>query len=57
MPEDVAIYTEPAEMPPVELPPVPELPSDVPAAVDATHVDGQATTEAADADATPGDGV
>jgi hypothetical protein len=57
VPEDVAIYTEPAEMPPVELPPVPELPSDVPAAVDATHVDGQATTEAADADATPGDGV
>jgi hypothetical protein len=57
VPEDVAIYTEPTPEPPVELPPVPELPSDVPAAVDATQVDGQATTEAADADATPGDGV
>lgn len=57
VPEDVAIYTEPVQEPPVELPPVPELPSDVPAAVDATQVDGQATTEAADADATPGDGV
>ena len=29
MPEDVAIYTEPAPEPPVELPPVPELPAEV----------------------------
>mgnify|MGYP003581349379 CR=1 FL=1 len=57
VPEDVAIYTEPAPAPPVELPPVPDLPTDVPAAVDATQVDGQPPTEAADADATPGDGV
>jgi hypothetical protein len=57
VPEDVAIYTEPTPEPPVELPPVPELPADVPAAVDATQADGQATTEAADADASAGDGV
>ena len=57
VPEDVAIYTEPAPAPPVELPPVPDLPTDVPAAVDATQADGQPPTEAADADASPGDGV
>jgi hypothetical protein len=57
VPEDVAIYTEPTPEPPVELPPVPELPADVPAAVDATQADGQATTEAADADPNAGDGV
>ena len=57
VPEDVAIYTEPTPEPPVELPPVPELPADVPAAVDATQGDGQATTEAADADPSAGDGV
>jgi hypothetical protein len=57
VPEDVAIYTEPAPEPPVELPPVPELPADVPAAVDATQADGQSTTEAADADPSAGDGV
>jgi len=51
------MYTEPPAPPPVELPPVPELPTDVPAAVDATQVDGQAPTEAGDADATSGDGV
>ena len=57
VPEDVAISIEPPTPPPVELPPVPDLPTDVPAAVDATQADGQATTDAADADATPGDGV
>ena len=57
VPEEVAIYTEPTPEPPVELPPVPELPADVPAAVDATPADGQATTEAADADPNAGDGV
>jgi hypothetical protein len=57
VPEDVAIYTEPTPEPPVELPPVPELPADLPAAVDATQADGQATTEAADADSSAGDGV
>jgi hypothetical protein len=57
VPEDVAIYTEPTPEPPVELPPVPELPADVPAAVDAAPADGQATTEAADADSSAGDGV
>jgi len=57
VPEDVAISIEPPTPPPVELPPVPDLPTDVPAAVDATQADGQATTDAADADASPGDGV
>jgi hypothetical protein len=57
VPEEVAIYTEPTPEPPVELPPVPEVPADVPAAVDATQVDGQATTEGADADPSAGDGV
>ena len=57
VPEDVAIYTEPAPEPPVELPPVPGLPADVPAAVDAAQVDGQATTEAVDVDPSAGDGV
>jgi hypothetical protein len=59
VPEDVAIsiYTEPAPEPPVELPPVPELPTEVPA-VDATQAaEGVATTEAADANASAGDGV
>ena len=57
VPEDLTMYTEPPAPPPVELPPVPELPTDIPAAVDATQVDGQAPTEAGDADASPGDGV
>jgi hypothetical protein len=57
VPEDVAIYTEPTPEPPVELPPVPELPADAPAAVDATQADGQTPTEAADADPSAGDGV
>jgi hypothetical protein len=69
VPEDVAIYTEePAPEAPVELPPVPELAAP---ALDATQAAGdgtqaeattqvageEATTEAADADTSAGDGV
>jgi hypothetical protein len=73
VPEDVAIYTEPPAPPPIELPPTPELAAAAEAAaaaVDATAVDeqgtdgaaaapvdGQTTTEAADADPSAGDGV
>ncbi len=55
VPEDVAIYTEPTPEPPVELPPVPEVAPAVDGAP-ATAADGT-TTEAADADASAGDGV
>jgi hypothetical protein len=68
--EDVAIYTEeePAPEAPVELPPVPELAAPAldatPAAGDGTEAEAttqvageEATTEAADADTSAGDGV
>jgi hypothetical protein len=70
VPEDVAIYTEeePAPEAPVELPPVPELAAPAldatPAAADGTEAEAttqvageEATTEAADADTSAGDGV
>jgi hypothetical protein len=73
VPEDVVMYTEPPPAPPIELPPTPELAAAAAAAaaaVDATAVDeqgtdgaaaapvdGQTTTEAADADPSAGDGV
>jgi hypothetical protein len=57
VPEEVAIYTEPAREPPVELPPVPELPTDLPANEATQAADEVATTEAADANASAGDGV
>jgi hypothetical protein len=53
VPEDVAIYTEPTPEPPVELPPVPDI---APAVDGAPAADGT-TTEAANADASAGDGV
>jgi hypothetical protein len=58
VPEDVAIYTEEPEIEaPLELPPVPELPAELPAA-DATQIaSDDATTEAADATANAGEGV
>jgi hypothetical protein len=66
VPEDVAIYAEPEPEPPMELPPVPELP-----AADVTQLAGDAglagdaaeaavpdaTTEAPDATPSAGDGV
>ena len=57
VPEEVAIYAEPEPEPeaPIELPPVPELPTELPA--DAAEAEGQATTEAADADPSAVDGV
>ena len=65
VPEDVAIYTEPEPEPeaPLELPLVPELPADAtpadatPAAGPAADPAAEVTTEAADASASPSDGV
>jgi hypothetical protein len=58
VPEEMAIYTEPEPEPPVELPPLPELPADGAPATDPAEVAGESvTTEAADASPTAGDGV
>lgn len=58
VPEDVAIYTEPEPEPPVELPPLPELPADAVPATDSAQTAGESvTTEAADASPTAGEGV
>jgi hypothetical protein len=57
VPEEVAIYAEPEPEAPIELPPVPELPSELPAVDATTDAEGQATTEAADADPSAVDGV
>jgi hypothetical protein len=58
VPEDVAIYTEQVPEPPVELPPVPELPAAETPVIDAAQAaDEGATTEPADANASAGDGV
>jgi hypothetical protein len=55
VPEDVAIYTEPAPEPPVELPLVPEA---APVAAEGAPAAAEgATTEAVDANANAGDGV
>jgi hypothetical protein len=56
VPEDVAIYTEPESEPepPVELPPVPEVPTE---AVPAPVAGAEPTTEAADASPNAIDGV
>jgi hypothetical protein len=54
VPEDVAIYTEPEPEAPVELPPVPEVPTEAAAAPIAG---AEPTTEAADASASATDGV
>lgn len=66
VPEDVAIYAEPDPEPPMELPPVPELPAadatqlagDAEVAGDAAQIAGpDAPTEAPDATPSAGDGV
>ena len=60
VPEDVAIYTEPEPEPeaPIELPLVPEPPVEASPVVEAAPGSAaEAPTEAADASASPSDGV
>jgi len=58
VPEDMAIYTEPEPEPPVELPPLPQLPADAAPATETAETAGEGvTTEAADAGPAAGDGV
>jgi hypothetical protein len=54
VPEDVAIYTEPEPEAPLELPPVPEVPTE---AASAPTAGAESTTEAADASPSATDGV